>query len=156
MEGARLSFMRFDEIDGGSSQVPPFTACLQDGQLVVTTKLSSIQRPQPQSCSNKRPRKRQHTFPQDATIAVVRVCAMNLCTRETRHSLAKALATIFGPALQHVVDPTQTAFVPGRWVSDNVLCHLEEMEYLQQTGRPGCMVFWISARHVTALAAPGC
>ena len=54
--------------------------------------------------------------------------------------LAKALASRFGPALQHVVDPTQTAFVPGRWIGDNVLCHLEEVEYLQQ-GQPGCMVF---------------
>ena len=55
--------------------------------------------------------------------------------------LAKALATRFGPALQHVIDPTQTAFVPGRWIGDNVLCHLEEVDYLQQTGQPGCMVF---------------
>ena len=38
--------------------------------------------------------------------------------------LAKALTTRLGPALQHVVDPTQTAFVPGRWIGDNVLCHL--------------------------------
>ena len=30
--------------------------------------------------------------------------------------LAKALATRFG----HVVDPTQTDFVPGRWIGDNV------------------------------------
>ncbi len=35
---------------------------------------------------------------------------------------------------------TQTAFVPGRWIGDNVLCNLEEVEYLQQTGQPGCMV----------------
>ena len=35
--------------------------------------------------------------------------------------LAKALATRLGPALQHVIDPTQTAFVPGRWIGDNVL-----------------------------------
>ena len=55
--------------------------------------------------------------------------------------LAKALATRLGPALQHVIDPTQTAFVPGRWIGDNVLCHLEEVEYLQQTGQPGCLVF---------------
>ena len=34
----------------------------------------------------------------------------------------------------------QTAFVPGRWIGDNVLCNLEEVEYLQQTGQPGCMV----------------
>ena len=50
--------------------------------------------------------------------------------------LAKALVRRFGPALQHVVDPTQTAFVPSRWIGDNVLCHLEEVEYLQQTGQP--------------------
>ncbi|KAL0038486.1 hypothetical protein WJX77_008030 [Trebouxia sp. C0004] len=55
--------------------------------------------------------------------------------------LAQALATRLGPALQHVIDPTQTAFVPGRWIGDNVLCHLEEVEYLQQTGQPGCIVF---------------
>ena len=55
--------------------------------------------------------------------------------------LAKALATRLGPALQHVIDPTQTAFVPGRWIGDNVLCHLEEVEYLQQAGQPGCIVF---------------
>ncbi len=55
--------------------------------------------------------------------------------------LAKALATRFGPALPHVVDPTHTAFVPGRWIDDSVLCHLEQVEYLQQTGQPGCMVF---------------
>ncbi len=44
-------------------------------------------------------------------------------------------------ALQHEVDPTQTAFVPSRGIGDNVLCHLEEVEYLKQTGQPGCMVF---------------
>ena len=55
--------------------------------------------------------------------------------------LAKALATRIGPAMQHVIDPTQTAFVPGRWIGDNVLSHLEEVEYLQQTGQSGCMVF---------------
>ena len=43
--------------------------------------------------------------------------------------------------MQHVIDPTQTAFVPGRWIGDNVLSHLEEVEYLQQTGQSGCMVF---------------
>ena len=69
--------------------------------------------------------------------------------------LAKALASRFGPALQHVVDPTQTAFVPGRWIGDNVLCHLEEVEYLQQTGQPGCMVFLDLARHMIASAAHG-
>ena len=67
--------------------------------------------------------------------------------------LAKALAIRFGPALKHMVDSTQTAFVPGWWTSGNVLCHLE-VEYLQQIGQPGCMGF--TAGHMTALATPGC
>ncbi len=68
--------------------------------------------------------------------------------------LAKALATRFGPALQHVVDPTQTAFVPGRWIGDNVLCHLEEVENLQQTGQPGCMVFLDFSKAYDRLSRP--
>ncbi|KAL3145295.1 hypothetical protein ABBQ38_001558 [Trebouxia sp. C0009 RCD-2024] len=48
--------------------------------------------------------------------------------------LAKALATRIGPALQHVVVHTQIAFVPGHWIADNLLCHREEAEYLQQQG----------------------
>jgi len=68
--------------------------------------------------------------------------------------LAKALATRFGPALQHVVDPTQTAFVPGRWIGDNVLCHLAEVEYLQQTGQPGCMGFLDFSKAYERLSRP--
>ena len=68
--------------------------------------------------------------------------------------LAKALATRFGPALQHVVDPTQTAFVPGQWICDNVLCRLEEVEYLQQTGQPGCMVFLNFSKAYDRLSRP--
>jgi hypothetical protein len=49
--------------------------------------------------------------------------------------IAKALVRRFGPAMQHVIDPTQTAFVPGRDIADNVLLHLEEVEYLQEGGR---------------------
>ena len=68
--------------------------------------------------------------------------------------LAKALASRFGPALRHVIDPTQTAFVPGRWIGDNVLCHLEEVEYLQHTGRPGCMVFLDFSKAYDRLSRP--
>ncbi len=68
--------------------------------------------------------------------------------------LAKALATRFGPALQHVVDPTQTAFVRGRWIGDNVLCHLEVVEYLQQTGQTGCMVFLDFSKAYDRLSRP--
>ncbi len=68
--------------------------------------------------------------------------------------LAKALATRFGPALQHEVDPSQTAFVPGRWIGDNVLCHLQEVEYLQQTGQPGCVLFLDFSKAYDRLSRP--
>ncbi len=67
--------------------------------------------------------------------------------------LAKALATRFGPALQHVVDSTKTAFVPGHRIGDNVLCHLEVVEYLQ-TGQPGCMVFLDFSKAYDRLSRP--
>ena len=40
-----------------------------------------------------------------------------------------------------VIDPTQTAFVPGRDIADNVLCHLEEIDYLAAVQQPGCVLF---------------
>ena len=44
--------------------------------------------------------------------------------------LAKVLALRYGEVLDSVIDGTQTAFVPGRDIADNVLCHLEEVDYL--------------------------
>ena len=55
--------------------------------------------------------------------------------------IAKVLATRFGAALDPVIDATQTAFLPGRWIGDNILCHLEEIDYLERTSHPGCVVF---------------
>lgn len=55
--------------------------------------------------------------------------------------VAKVLATRFGAALDPVIDATQTAFLPGRWIGDNILCHLEEIEFLERSQQPGCMVF---------------
>jgi hypothetical protein len=56
-------------------------------------------------------------------------------------AIAKVLANRFGAALGPVVDATQTAFLPGRWIGDNILCHLEEIDYLQSSQQPGCIVF---------------
>ena len=53
---------------------------------------------------------------------------------------AKALVTRISPALDTVIDPTQTAFVHGRWIGDNILYHLHEIEYLEATRAPGCVV----------------
>ena len=43
---------------------------------------------------------------------------------------AKALALRVGAALDSVVDQTQTAFVPSRWIGDNILFHLELIDML--------------------------
>ena len=54
---------------------------------------------------------------------------------------ARAVASRMGPLLSHVVDSTQTAFLPDRWIGDNVLGHLEEIAYLERTQQPGVMLF---------------
>jgi len=43
---------------------------------------------------------------------------------------AEAVANRIGAALDAVVDQTQTAFVPGRWIGDNILYHLELLDAL--------------------------
>ncbi|BDA49663.1 LINE-1 retrotransposable element ORF2 protein [Coccomyxa sp. Obi] len=53
----------------------------------------------------------------------------------------RTVASRLGPVLNQVVDPTQTGFLPKRWVGDNVLAHLEEISYLQDTQQPGVIVF---------------
>jgi exonuclease III len=55
--------------------------------------------------------------------------------------VAKVLVHRLGPACASVIDPTQTAFVPGRDIADNVLHHLEEIDFLQEEQQPGCIVF---------------
>ena len=54
---------------------------------------------------------------------------------------ARALASRMGPALNSVVDPTQTGFLPNRWIGDNILSHLEEIEYHEETQLPGAIPF---------------
>ena len=54
--------------------------------------------------------------------------------------VAKVLVLRMGKALDTVIDVTQTAFVPGRWIGDNVLFHLEELEYVQATNAAACIV----------------
>ena len=81
---------------------------------------------------------------------------------------AAAIAARLGAPLSSVVDSSQTAFLPKRWIGDNVLVHLETLDYLQATGQPGAMVFvdlakafdridraWI-LRSLEALGAPAC
>ena len=55
--------------------------------------------------------------------------------------LARVLCARFAGPLSSVVDATQTAFLPGRWIGDNVLYHLEEAAYLAESeGAEGCVV----------------
>ena len=55
--------------------------------------------------------------------------------------LAKVVVQRVGPVLGSVVDSTQTAFVPGRDIADNVLLHLEEIDFLRAAQQPGCILF---------------
>eukprot|EP00775_Hariotina_reticulata_P002175 gene2175-biopygen3702 len=55
--------------------------------------------------------------------------------------VAKVQVLRLGSVLPSVIDPTQTAFVPGRQIADNVLCHLEGVDYLQQEQQPGVILF---------------
>ena len=43
---------------------------------------------------------------------------------------AKVIALRFAAALETVVDVTQTAFVPGRWIGDNILLHQAILDHL--------------------------
>jgi hypothetical protein len=55
--------------------------------------------------------------------------------------VARALVQRFTPAAEAVVDPGQTAFLPGRWIGDNILQHLEVVEYCNAEQLPGCIMF---------------
>jgi hypothetical protein len=55
--------------------------------------------------------------------------------------LARVMVQRMSAGLDAVVDATQTAFIPGRWIGDNVLFHLEEVDYCQAEQVPACVVF---------------
>ena len=54
--------------------------------------------------------------------------------------LSKVVTCRLAGPLDGVVDPTQTAFIPGRWIGANVLLHLEEEAYLTRAAQSGCVV----------------
>ena len=53
--------------------------------------------------------------------------------------LARVLVARMALPLASVIDLTQTAFLPDRWLGDNLLFHLEEISELQASGQPGCI-----------------
>ena len=54
---------------------------------------------------------------------------------------ARVLADRLGPLLNHVIDSTQTGFLPQRWIGDNILAHLEIIASYQRTQQPGVLLF---------------
>ena len=55
--------------------------------------------------------------------------------------MASILALRMGSAANDILSVTQTAFVPGRDIADNVLFHLEEVDWLDETAPgDGCQV----------------
>jgi exonuclease III len=55
--------------------------------------------------------------------------------------LAKTVSLRFNVPLTTVIDSTQTAFLQGRWIGENVLVHMEEIDYLETTQQPGVIAF---------------
>jgi len=60
--------------------------------------------------------------------------------------LARAMACRWGSAADEVVDQTQTAFIPNRWIGDNVLAHLEEVDFCHECQVEGVLLFIDSAK----------
>ena len=53
---------------------------------------------------------------------------------------AHAVTRRMGPLHTGGVDATQTSFLPDRSIGDNVLAHLEEIAYLEETQQPGVLL----------------
>lgn len=54
--------------------------------------------------------------------------------------LARVVAARMARALLSVIDSTQTAFLPGRDIADNIMYHLEALDWLEESGQPACTV----------------
>ena len=54
--------------------------------------------------------------------------------------VAKAVTLRLARVIGLVIDGTQTAFVPGRWIGDNILCHLDIFDYVQAP-ESACVLF---------------
>lgn len=55
--------------------------------------------------------------------------------------LSSALVSRWAPHVTSVVDPNQSGFLPGRFIGDNILNHLELIDHLHHHNLPGVMLF---------------
>ena len=55
--------------------------------------------------------------------------------------LGRVLSDRWLTASNRIVDSTQSAFLPQRWIGDNILAHLEMLEYSETHQTPGCIAF---------------
>ena len=60
-------------------------------------------------------------LPEDAVSSYRPITLLNADYKVAAKAVTRRLSRVLG----HVVDDTQTAFVPGRWIGDNILCHLD-------------------------------
>jgi hypothetical protein len=56
------------------------------------------------------------------------------------HLVSKAMVLRWGPQLASVIDPGQTAFVPGRWIGDNAQAQVGAVEVFETAQLPACLV----------------
>lgn len=54
--------------------------------------------------------------------------------------LARVIASRMAHPLLSVIDTTQTAFLPGRDIADNILYHMEACDWLQESGQQACVL----------------
>lgn len=55
--------------------------------------------------------------------------------------LGRALSDRWLRYADKVVDATQSAFLPQRWIGDNILTHLEAIDFAESRAQPGCIAF---------------
>ena len=75
-------------------------------------------------------------LPEDAVSSYRPITLLNADYKIIAKAVTQRLARVVG----QVIDDTQTAFVPGRWIGDNILCHLDIFDYVSAP-ESACVLF---------------